>query len=461
MSVMLAPGNYRNDSLLLGFSDLRKLRTERPLVITHGRGISVIDENGKDYIEAVSAFYCVALGFSDEELIEAAVRQLRTLPIYISAVHRTVPVVMELAERLAAISPMPGTRVAFATTGSEVNDHLIKFMWYGNGFAGQPQRRKLVSRWGSYHGSTIATAALGGGSDLHTSFAIPQDEVLFISHPTWPGGAEPGESEAAYGDRLAAELRDVIERAGPETVGALIAEPVSVSSGMHPPPAGYFTKLEAVVRELGVQLFIDEVVTGFGRTGTMWATEALGVVPDCMTSAKGLTSAYQPLAALMMGEGYAGRLERGSDVKGWLAHGGTYHAHPVGAAVACKVLDLFEKRDILGHVRRVIPLWHAALDRLGGHPLVAGVRKHGLMGALELADPRGVAEAGGVATTLKIGGLTNAVYEAGLEAGVIVRPLSSCIVMAPPLVITGPEIDELAERLKTALDAVLAQPRRA
>ena len=158
MDVRAAGGNYRNDHLLLGFSDLRRLKTERPLVISRGRGIFVFDENGKDYIEAVSCFYCVALGFSDEELIEAAVRQLRTMPMYPAALHRTTPPVMELAERLAAIAPLRNARVTFAATGSEMNDHLVKFMWYGNGFAGEPQRRKMISREASYHGSTIATA---------------------------------------------------------------------------------------------------------------------------------------------------------------------------------------------------------------------------------------------------------------------------------------------------------------
>lgn len=215
--------NYRNDSLMLSFSDLKRLRSERPLVLTAGRGIKVFDERGRDYIEAVSSFYCVALGYSDEDLIEPAITQMRALPMYPSAIDRTVPAVMELAERLAALSPMPRTHVTFATTGSEANDHLIKFIWYANGFSGQPRRRKIISRWSSYHGSTVQLTGLGGGSDLHRSFAVPTDECLHVSHPNWPGGAQPGESEAAYGDRLAAELKAVIEEAGPDTVAALFA----------------------------------------------------------------------------------------------------------------------------------------------------------------------------------------------------------------------------------------------
>jgi hypothetical protein len=173
-------------------------------VFDRGKGIFIFDENGKDYIESVSCFYCVSLGFSEERLVEAATRQLKALPMYSSAIHRTVPAVMELTERLAALSPVKNPRIYFSTTGSEANDHLIKFMWYGNGFAGEPNRRKMISRRASYHGSTIATSALGGSQELHESFGIPMGFSLQVSHPSWPNAALPGENEEAFTDRLAA-----------------------------------------------------------------------------------------------------------------------------------------------------------------------------------------------------------------------------------------------------------------
>ncbi len=454
MDIRVAESNYHNEHLLLGFSELRRLKSERPLVFGRGRGIFVFDENGKDYIEAVSTFYCAALGFSDEALIEAAIRQLRALPMYPSAIHRTVPAVMELTERLAAISPLKNPRIYFSTTGSEANDYLIKFMWYGNGFAGQPDRRKMISREASYHGSTIATASLGGSRELHESFGIPMGLALQVSHPSWPAAALPGEDEDGFTDRLAQELEEAILAAGPETIGAMIAEPVSVSSGMFPPPAGYFPKITKVLKKYGIQLFIDEVVTGFGRSGRMWATEAMGLEPDCITCAKGITGAYMPIAAIMMGEGFAERLDMGSETKGWFAHGGTHHGHAVSAAVAVEVLNVFERRDILGHVQKMIPVWNRMLDGMLDHPLVRGSRKFGLMGALEVAQP---GESGaGAAASLKVGGLSKAIYDAGLEQGIIVRPLAGCIVMAPPLIITEAEIDELGRRLRAALDDALA-----
>ncbi len=449
-----AASNYHNDSVLLGFSDLKRLKSERPLVFERGKGIFIFDESGKDYIEAVSCFYCASLGFSDGDLVEAATRQLRSLPMYSSAIHRTVPAVMELSERLAALAPVKNPRIYFATTGSEANDYLIKFMWYGNGFAGEPQRRKMLSRKSSYHGSTIATAALGGGSELHESFGIPMGISLQLSHPSWPNAALPGESEDDFTTRLAGELEEVILGAGPETIGALIAEPVSVSSGMFVPPASYFPKITAILRKYGIQLFIDEVVTGFGRAGQMWASEVMGLAPDCVTCAKGISGAYMPIAGIIMGEEFSRRLDLGNEKKGWFAHGGTHHAHAVSAAVAVEVLNIFERRDILGHVRGVIPHWNRMLDGLLDHPLVVANRKFGLLGALEVAMP-GESRAGS-ASSLKVGGLSKTIYEAGLETGVIVRPLAGCLVLSPPLIITAEEIDELGRRLRSALDRVLA-----
>jgi len=455
MNVRVETGNYRNDAIMLGFSDLTKLKTERPLIFSRGKGIFIYDENGKDYIESVSCFYCVSLGFSEERLVEAAVRQMRELPMYSSAIQRTVPIVMDLTDRITKLSPLKNPRIYFSTTGSEANDYLIKFMWYGNGFNGEPDRRKIISRRASYHGSTIATCALGGSEDLHRSFGIPMGFSVQVSHPSWPNSALPGETEDQFTDRLAEELDEAIIAAGPETVGAMIAEPVSVSSGMFPPPGSYFPKITKVLRKYGIQLFIDEVVTGFGRSGHMWATEAMGLEPDCVTCAKGISSAYMPIAGIIMGEEFNRRIDLGNEAKGWFAHGATHHAHVVSAAVAVEVLNIFEERDILGHVRRVMPRWNRMLDGLLDHPLVRGNRTWGLAGALDLAYPG--EERAGAAGSLRVGGISKAVYEAGLEKGVIVRPLAGCVVMAPTLIITEAEIDELGRRLRAALDLTLAE----
>jgi 4-aminobutyrate--pyruvate transaminase len=440
--------NYRNDSLVLGVSDLRRLRRERPLVLARGQGVFVFDEQGRDYIEAVSSFYCVGLGYSEPELVEAAIEQLRALPMYPSGAHRTVPVVMQLAEKLAALAPFPRARVTFATTGSEANDHVLKFLWFANAAAGQPHRRKIVTRRGSYHGSTVATTAMGGGARLHALFGIPTGDMLHVDQPV----IAAGESEQGACDRLVAEFTATIEAAGPETIAAFYAEPLSVSAGMRPPPRGYFARIGAICAQHGIRLVADEVVTGFGRLGTFWGSEAVGAAPDLLTAAKNLSSAYQPISAIVMGEPFADALEAASDIEGWLPHNGTYHAHPVAAAVALKVLEIFERRDLLGHVRRIMPFWAAAIARLDGHPLVRGTRTHGLLAGIDLHDPAN----SGPATSLKVEGVAQLVYDAGLEQGIIVRPLSGGLVLSPPLVITQAEIDELVSRLTRALDSVLA-----
>lgn len=439
--------NYRNDTLVLGISDLRRLRRERPLVLERGQGIFVFDEQGRDYIEAVSSFYCVGLGYSEPELVEAAVAQLKRLPMYPSGAHRTVPVVMELAEKLAALAPFPGARVTFATTGSEANDHVLKFLWFANAAAGEPGRRKIVTRRGSYHGSTVATTAMGGGPRLHALFGIPLGDMLHVSQPN----RLAGESEAACCARLVDEFRATIEAVGPETIAAFYAEPLSVSAGMRPPPQGYFAGIGAICARHGIRLIADEVVTGFGRLGTFWGSEAVGASPDLLTAAKNLSSAYQPISAIVMGQEFADALEEASAVEGWLPHNGTYHAHPVAAAVALKVLEIFERRDIVGHVRRLMPYWARGIAALDTHPLVRGTRAHGLLAGIDLNDPA----ASGPATSLKVEGIAQAVYDAALEHGLVVRPLAGSLVLSPPLVITEAEIDELLRRLRAALDSVL------
>jgi 4-aminobutyrate--pyruvate transaminase len=372
--------------------------------------------------------------------------------MYPSGMHRTVPVVMELAEKLAAIAPIRNARVAFATTGSEANEALVKFLWYANTHAGQPQRRRVITRIGSYHGSTALLTGFGGSEALHRSFGIDTSDNLYISQPAWPECALPGEDEAACTARLALELRNTIEAAGPETIGALLAEPVSVSAGMRVPPAGYFPALQAVLNDYGIALFADEVVTGFGRTGALWGSQTLGIAPDCVTTAKGLSSAYQPIAAVLMSPDFYDGLERASDDDGWFAHGGTYHAHPVAAAVALKTIEIFERDDIIGHVQRVMPAWRRALEALADHPLVSAVRCLGLAGAVEFHS----AAAAAPARSLKVSGMPKLVYEAGIACGILLRPVGNCVVMAPPLIITPEEIDELAFRLRRALDTVLA-----
>lgn len=451
MAPSSAAGN--TGSMLFGFSNLRQLREHGSRIFTRGKGVFTYDERGKDYLEATATFYCLSLGFGDEELIEAATEQMRRLSMYPSGMYRTSDIAIELAGKLAQVAPIPKAHVMFATTGSEANDHAIKSLWFANLAQGRDERRKIISRRGSYHGSTVATAALGGSAAQQTAYGLPTQDCLHVSQPNWPLAAADFDDEDAYTDALVKELASCIERAGPETIAAFFAEPISASAGVAIPPRDYFPRIQAVLDQYDIPLLADEVVTGYGRTGNFWGCETLSIRPDFVSCAKGFSSAYQPISALIMSEAFYEQLEQACDQVGVFNHGLTYAAHPVAAAVALKVLDIMERRNIVGHVQSILPAWESGLHRLTDHPLVQATRHAGLLAAVEVAHTT-EGRTNSTETFLTPRDLTERFYEACLETGIIVRALGSCIVLCPPLTITLEEIDELFARLTRALNRV-------
>jgi 4-aminobutyrate--pyruvate transaminase len=408
-----------------------------------GRGIFLTDENGREYLEGCSSFYCAALGFSDDELIEAAVKQMRSLPAYASGIYRTVPVVLELAEKLAALSPLPKARVAFGSTGSEANDFLLKFMRFRNAVRGERQRTKVIARTASYHGATIATAALGGFANTARDFNLPMDDVITVPQPDYVNAALPGETEDEFTARMLAEIQAAIERAGPETVGAMILEPVSYSAGCVLPPRGYMDGLRRLLTDCGALLFDDEVICGFGRTGQMFGAETFGMQPDCMTVAKALSAAFQPISAVVMSGDFYDALEKGSDETGVFYHAATYAGHPVAAAVALRMLQLIEERDLIGHVQRVAPSLHRHIAAMDGHPLVFNTRAVGLSGAVQFLPSADGPGARG-----------RRLQEVMMDQNLLLRTVGDTVNFAPPLVITESEIDEMFHRFRRAVDDV-------
>ncbi len=442
--------NRRDPRLVLGFTNLPDCREREPLVITRGQGVFVYDDKGKDYIEGVSSFYCTALGFSEEALIEAAVTQMRELPFYVSALHRTVPAVERLAEKLAAMAPMANAKVAFAATGSEANDALVKFLWFHNNAVGKPRRKKVIARLGSYHGGTIATASLTGWTKYHAGFDLPIQNILHTAQPDYYNLAEAGEAEEEFATRMVAELEALIEREDPETIGAFFTEPVSFAAGLVLPPKTYWEKVTALLKGYEIRFFDDEVVTGFCRTGEMFGFETFGLVPECITFAKGLSAAYQPISAVVMSEEFYHGLELGSDQVGMFSHAGTYHGHPVAAAVALRVMELIEERNLLAYVQGIIPYFQDALAKFTDHPLVGDCRSLGLAGAVELVLDR---ETGKKCEPR--GALADYFGERCQANGLFVRATGDSAVVAPPLIIKRDEIDELFRRFGVALDQTL------
>ena len=440
------------ESLLHPYTNLRLHSTKGPMIITRGRGVHVYDDQGKEYIEGLAGLWCASLGFSEPRLVEAAQRQMATLPFYHGFAHKSHEPGIELAERLLKLMPTPMSKVFFSNSGSEANDTAIKMVWYYNNALDRPKKKKVIARLRGYHGVTVAAASLTGLPNNHRDFDLPIANVVHTACPHHYRFAKPGESEEDFATRLATELDALIEREGPDTVAAFFAEPVMGAGGVLVPPRTYFDKIQPVLRKHDVLLVADEVICGFGRLGTMFGMETYGMKPDIVTVAKQISSGYLPISATVINAAIYEALVRQSDKIGLFAHGFTYSGHPVAAAVANETLKIYEERAILDHVRAVAPRFQERLRRLGGHPLVGEARGVGLIGALELVRDKPSKEAFDPAWG--IGGLA---YEMAQEEGLVIRALGDTLAICPPLIVNENEIDQLFDRLGKALDRTAAE----
>lgn len=412
------------------YTQPRLLEREGPLVITRGDGVYVIDEHGNRYLEGMAGLWCASLGFSEPRLAAAAERQLRVLPYYHAFSGRAPGPVAELAEKLIRWAPVPMARVLFANSGSEGNDTAFKLVRYYHNAIGRPRKKKVISRHKAYHGVTMAAASLTGLPAAHTNFDLPLPGVLHVSAPHHYGLALPGESEAAFVERLVQELEATLLREDPDTIAAFIAEPVQGAGGVIIPPPDYWPRVQALLRRHEILLIADEVITGFGRLGKAFGTQVYGLQPDLITVAKMLTSAYVPMSALYLSDRVYQAVADASAEVGTFGHGYTYSGHPVACAVALETLRIYEDDDVIGHVQRVAPRLQHGLQRLSAHPLVGQARGLGLIGAQ--------------------------VVRRAQAHGLIVRALGGDVIaFAPPLVITEAEIDELLAKVTLALDETL------
>jgi len=442
-------------SLLHPYTNLRVHQKKGPLIITRGRGVHVYDDDGTEYIEGLAGLWCASLGFSESRLVEAARRQMATLPFYHGFAHKSHGPGIELAERLLKLMPVPMSKVFFNSSGSEANDTAIKIIWYYNNALGRPKKKKIIARLRGYHGVTIATASLTGLPNNHRDFDLPIAKIIHAGCPHHYRFAKPGESEDDFATRLAAELDELIVKEGADTVAAFFAEPVMGAGGVLVPPTSYFDKIQQVLRKHDVLLVADEVICGFGRLGTMFGMETYGMKPDIVTVAKQISSGYQPISATIISASIFEALVAQSDKMGLFAHGFTYSGHPVAAAVALETLKIYEERGILDHVRAIAPHFQERLRRLGAHPLVGEARGVGLVGALELVRDKTSKEPFDPA--LGVGSLT---YELAQEEGLIVRAIGDVLAICPPLIISDDEIDQLFDRVGAALDRTAAELRR-
>lgn len=429
--------------LLHPVTNARQHERTGPLVITRGEGVRVFDDSGKDYIEGLAGLWSVALGFSEQRLVDAATRQMSQLPyMHLFASKGQEPSIL-LAEKLVQMTPEGLDRVHFTNSGSEANDTVVKMVWFYNNAIGRPEKKKFIGRIKGYHGITIAAGSLTGLPANHKGFDLPLDFARHVSTPHYWRHAHEGESEEAYSDRLAAELDEMIVAEGPETVAAFIGEPLMGAGGVIVPPAGYWGKIQAVCRKHDVLIVADEVINGFGRTGKMFACETYGIQPDMLVLSKQLTSSYQPLAAIVFSDKIYQGIADGSDALGTFGHGVTTSGHPVATAVALENLAIIEERDLVANAVRMGEIMRGALARYADHPMVGEVRGAGLIAALEL-----VSDKTGREGFTPVGRAAQAVVAACQRHGLIMRAVGDSVCFCPPMIITEDEMQVLLDRFK-------------
>jgi 4-aminobutyrate--pyruvate transaminase len=428
-------------------SHLSWLERTGPKVISRGQGAYVWDEHGHRFLDAMAGLWCATLGYSEPRLAAAATRQFEHLPFQHTFGDRTTRPIAELAGRLIELAPCAMSKVFFASSGSEANDTAVKLAWHYWTAMGQPERRKIISRDDAYHGSTIATASMTGMKAMQQDYGLPLPGFIRVSCPHHYRHGRPGETEEQFADRLAAELEETLQREGPHTVAAFFAEPVMGAGGVIVPPATYMAKIQAVLRRHGVLLVADEVVCGFGRTGRYWGSELLGMQPDMLVCAKGLTAGYAPMSALMISQGIYQTLRSHCDRRFGFAHGFTQSGNPVGAAVALEAIKIYEERAVCDNVLAMGDRLGAGLRTLAAHPLVGEVRGVGLMWAVELASDK--------VTKARFDPSWNIGWEAMQRAeaqGLMLRVTGEAMVLAPPLIVGTREVDHILGGIGAVLE---------
>jgi len=419
------------------------LAATEQLSFARGEGVYVYDSNGKQYLEGLAGLWCTGLGYGNQELIDTISTQLKTLSFSHTFGGKTHQPVIDLADRLAAMVPVEDAMVFFGNSGSDANDTHIKLLRYYANVTGKPEKRKIITRERAYHGVTVAAGALTSLPANLAHFDPPTEAlgILRTDHPHYYRGALPGETEAAFVERITGNLEKLILAEGPETIAAFLAEPITGASGVIVPPAGYYEKVQAILAKYDILFWADEVITGFGRTGKVFGCETMNIqAPAMMTFAKQLSSAYYPISAsVIRGDLYAPMVEASAEV-GVFGHGYTYSGHPVACAAALKTLEIYERDGLYAHAAAMGEYLQAELQELANIEQVGEGRGRGLIGAVELVEDRD--------SKTPAAELAKRVTLTAQENGLIVRNVAgNALAVCPPLIITREQVDELVEKL--------------
>lgn len=429
------------------FTNHRRMHVKGARIISRADGVYVYDTDGNRYLDAMAGLWCVNIGYGRGELAEVAREQMRQLPYYNSFFQTAQAPAVELAQALAEVTPAQYQRVFFGCTGSDANDTIVRLARRYWQLLGHQRRDIIISRDNAYHGSTMAGASLGGMSAMHAQGGLPIPGIEHIAQPYYFGrdGDCEAMSEDEFGVHAARALQDKIEALGPERVAAFIGEPIQGAGGVIIPPPTYWGEIQRICRHYDILLIADEVICGFGRTGNWFGSDTFDIHADLMTLAKGLSSGYQPLSAVMLSERVAQALNEHDDE---FSHGYTYSGHPVACAVALKNIDILRDERIIENAReQTMDYLAAQLQTLASHPLVGEVRVKGFVGAIELVADKTTRRrfSNDGATGIKC-------REACFDNGLVMRAVGDTMVFSPPLVISRAEIDEFVAKAGESIE---------
>lgn len=428
------------------WTDFSTFEETGSLVIAESEGCYVYDSDGNKFLDGIAGLWCVNVGYGRDEIAQAMADQARRMTYYSSFGHHTSVPAAELAAKLAELAPGNLNHIFFGTGGSLANDTAVRIIHFYFNQLGKPTKKQIITRHDGYHGSTYLAMTLTGVAFDHQGFDLAPDLVHRIANPN-PYRRPDGLSEADFLDRLVREFEEKILEIGPDNVAAFFAEPIMGAGGVIVPPNGYHTRMLEVCRKYGVLYVADEVVTGFGRVGHFFASEdVFGMVPDIITSAKGLSSAYAPLSATILSDEIYDVISKPQCEGGMFTHGFTYSGHPVCCAAGLKNIEIIEREDICGHVREVGPYLEQRLESLLDLPIVGDVRGMCFMMCVENVADKETKEL--LPAAAQVG---NRIAAACEKRGVLVRPVAHLNVMSPPLIMTREQIDFMVDTLRDSI----------
>ena len=422
-------------------------------VLKGAKGATVTDASGRQLLDGFAGLWCVNAGYGQESIVEAAAKQMRELPYATGYFGLGAEPSIRLAAALAERAPGDLDHVYFTLGGSDAVDSSVRLIRYYQQARGKPHKDQFISLTQGYHGSSVVGAGLTALPVFHAGFGVPYDwQHKISSHDVYRNPAGPAD-EAIIAASLAQLRAKVAELGGPDRVAAFYCEPIQGSGGVLVPPPGWMKAIRETCREMDILFVADEVITGFGRTGPLFACEEEGIVPDLMTIAKGLTSGYVPMGAVLLSQGVYDVIADGAGAQ-TIGHGYTYSAHPVSAAVGLAVLRLYEEGGLLDNGRRAGARLLEGLQGLADHPLVGHVRGRGMLAAIELVVDKAKKTPLPAAAKPSV-----RVFDRAWENGLVIRAFPTGVLgYAPPLCCTLAEIDAIVERTRRTLDQTLADP---